>query len=136
MLEKKAHRGRLWKVFGGEHVLYAMREREWQGRFWRTPLKKNKKESKVSGNMSVTSEKFWSKSKRSADTGCRPQRMRGAHSARKLGNWESLKEERRKEGKPWEWKFERLRETCEKVAMDHVGRLSIAQEILRKTRTS
>ena len=57
--------------------------------------------------------------------------MRRAHLAMKPGNWESVKEEYRQEGEPCEWTFERIREACEKVAMDDIGRLGIAQEILR-----
>ena len=47
-----------------------------------------------------------------------------------------LKKKNRKEGKLCEWTFERTREACEKVEMDDIGRLGIAQEVLRKTRTS
>ena len=49
------------------------------------------------------------------------------------GNWESLKEEFNKKVKLCEWTFERLQEACEKVAMEDVGRLNIAHEILRKS---
>ena len=41
----------------------------------------------------------------------------------KHGNWESFKEEYRKEGKLCERTFERIREASEKVTMDDVGRL-------------
>ena len=70
---------------------------------------------------------------RSADTDCGPQTLRCAHIAMKLGNWKSFKEECRKEGKLCEWTFERSREAYEKVAMDDIGRLDIAQDILRKS---
>ena len=52
----------------------------------------------------------------------------------KHGNWESFKEEYRKEGRLCEWTFERTREACEKVAMDDIGPLGVAQDILRKSR--
>ena len=39
----------------------------------------------------------------------------------KHGNWESLKEGYRKEGKLCEWNFERFREAYEKVAMDDIA---------------
>ena len=76
---------------------------------------------------------FLEQVKRSADTDCGSQTMRRAYSAMKLGNWESFKEERRKVGKLCEWTFKRLREACEKVAMDGIDRLGIAQEMLRKS---
>ena len=59
--------------------------------------------------------------------------MRRAYNARKLSGGESFKEECRKEGKLSEWTFERIREAYEKVAMDDIGRLGIAQEIPRKS---
>ena len=36
----------------------------------------------------------------------------------------------RKEGKSCEWTLERIREACEKVAKDEIGRLGIVQDIL------
>ena len=51
----------------------------------------------------------------------------------KHDNWESFKEDCRKEAKLWEWTFERIREVYEKVAVDDIGRVSIAQEIQRKS---
>ena len=70
--------------------------------------------------------------KRGPDTDCGPQTMRRAYFAMKRGNWERFKEECRKEGKLCDWTFERNREAYEKVAMDDIGRLSIAQEPQRK----
>ena len=81
---------------------------------------------------------------RSVATGVSVQRSFGA-SQKKCGyrlrspdnapcvqrNWECFKEECRKEGKLCEWTFERLREAYERVAMDDIGRLSVAQEISR-----
>ena len=43
--------------------------------------------------------------KRSADTYCGPQTTRRAYIAMKHGNWESFKEDFRKEGKLCEWTF-------------------------------
>ena len=50
-----------------------------------------------------------------------------------MGIGESFKEEYRKQGKLCEWTFERIREAYERMAMDDIGRLGIAQEILRKS---
>ena len=62
--------------------------------------------------------------------------MRRVYNAMKHGNWKSFKEECRKEGKHCGWTLERIREAHEKVAMDDIGRLGIAQEVLGKARTS
>ena len=64
------------------------------------------------------------------------QTMRRAYIAMKHGNWESPKEECRREGKLCEWTLDRIWEACEKVARDELVCLGIVQEILRKTRTS
>ena len=59
--------------------------------------------------------------------------MRRAHNAKKFGNWECFKEACRKEGKLCEWIIERLLEAFDKVAMEDIGRLSIAQDMSRKS---
>ena len=71
--------------------------------------------------------------RRNADTECNAQKKRRAYSAKKSGQWESFEEEYRKEGKLFECTFERLQEANDKVAMEDIGRLSIAQEIPRKS---
>ena len=53
---------------------------------------------------------------------------------RKVGYWESFKEDfREKKGKISEWTFERLQEAYDKVASEDIDRLSIGQEILKKS---
>ena len=59
--------------------------------------------------------------------------MRRASNAKKSGNLESFKQEFRREGQHCEWTFERLQEAHDKVAMEDIGRSSIAQEISRKS---
>ena len=65
VVERKAHRGRLWKIFGSEQVLRGMWEyftckRAW-ARYQQMSLSKNRKEYKVSGNKNLLSKKIWSK---------------------------------------------------------------------------
>ena len=48
VVEKKAHRGRIWNVMGNEHFL-----REEQEQLWRTLLGKNKKGYKDSGRRNL-----------------------------------------------------------------------------------
>ena len=69
----------------------------------------NKKESKVSGNMSLHLKRFWNKPKEVRIQNAVPRRCASAHLAMKHGNWESFKEEYWKEGKSCEWTFERIR---------------------------
>ena len=70
--------------------------------------------------------------KGNSDTDCNTQMMRRAYNAKQLGNWESFKEECRKEGKLCGWTVERLQEVYDKVAMEDICRLSIAQVTLRR----
>ena len=73
--------------------------------------------------------------KRNSDTDCNAQIVRRAYNAKKSGNWESFKEERRKEGKLCGWTIEKLQdpEAHDKVALEDIGRFSNAQENLRKS---
>ena len=52
------------------------------------------------------------------------------------GSWELFKEIYREEEKSSELTLERIREACEKVASDEIGRLGILQEILREWEVS
>ena len=90
-----------------------------QEKYQRTPVKKNKKEHKVSDNKSPLSKKFWSKSKECG--------------YRFPDNWESFEEEFRRKGKLCEWTCERVQRAYDKVTMKDIGHSSIAQEIFRKS---
>ena len=96
MLEKKAHWGcgRYSEVnnFCADFGSISLSKGHGQGRFLRTPLKKNTNECRDSGNMSLPEKKFWSKSKEVRILIAVPLTMRRGYSAMKLGNWESLKE--------------------------------------------
>ena len=59
--------------------------------------------------------------------------MRRAYDAKKLCYCESFKEECRKEGKLCEWTFDRLQEAYDKVVLEDIRHLIIAQDILRKS---
>ena len=67
------------------------------------------------------------------DTDCDAYMMRRAYHAVKPGNWEGFKEEFRKKSKFGEWAYAGLKGDHDKVASEDVGRLSIAQDILRNT---
>ena len=59
--------------------------------------------------------------------------MRRAYFAGKAGSWEGFKEAFRDIGEISEWAFAGVEEAYDKVASEDVGRLSIAQDILRKS---
>ena len=111
IVEIMAHRGRLLKIFGSEQFLRGMWEYFTLKRAWTRKILADAAQEIQEGNSntSLPSKKLWSKSKE----------MRR----------ESFKEEFRKEGKLCEWTFERLQEAFDKVAMEDICRLSIAQDI-------
>ena len=59
--------------------------------------------------------------------------MRRAYFAVRSGNWKGFKEELWKKGEFSEWAYAGLEEACDMVASEDVGRLSIAQDIVRKS---
>ena len=64
---------------------------------------------------------------------CNAYMMRRAYFAEKAGSWEGFKEAFRDQDEISEWALARVEEASDKVASDDVGRLSIAQDILRKS---
>ena len=105
VVERKAHRCRLWARNVG---VFHSQKAQVQGRYWRTSLKKTQKEI---GHMSLQPKKFG-------------QKKCGYNFAKKMGNWESFKEECRKQGRLCEWTIERLQEAYDTVALEDIGRLS------------
>ena len=75
----------------------------------------------------------WQQEKGNWDTNCDAQMMRRAYNDGKACNWESFKEECRGKRELSEWTFERLQEACDEVALEDIGRLSIAQDALRNS---
>ena len=97
MVEKKAHRGRLWKVFGSEQLLHGIWEYFTLKRVWARNLPADAAQEKQEGKQgrSVATgvspfKEVLEQVKRSADTDCGPQTMRHAYAAMKLGNWEKF----------------------------------------------
>ena len=98
VVEKKAHRGKVWKVFGCERFLGGMSEyftlKRAGARKNRADAAREKQEGKQ-GQWQQESpfKEVLEQVKRSADADCAPQTMRSAHLAMKHGNWEDFKEE-------------------------------------------
>ena len=64
---------------------------------------------------------------------CNAHLMRRAYYAGKSGDWEGCKDAHRNKGQISEWAFNKVKESNCKVASEDIGRLSIAQDILRKS---
>ena len=67
-----------------------------------------------------------------SDMSCNASLMRRTYYAVKAGSWEGSKEALRDKGEISEWAFAGVKEAYDKVASGDVGRLSIAQDILRE----
>ena len=57
----------------------------------------------------------------------------GSYIATRDDSWEEFRKGCREKEKSPEWTLEKLREACEKVSQEEIGRLGIVQEILRKS---
>ena len=138
VVERKAHRRRLSKIVGSEQFLRGMWEYFTLRRARTRKILADATQEEQEGTQDQWQQESPFKEVleqviRNADTDCNAQTMRSAYNAKKSGNWESFKEEFRKEEKLCEYTFERVQEACERVAMGGIGRLGIAQEIPRKS---
>ena len=126
-MERKAHRGRLWKISRSEQFLRGMwRSISLQGSMGKEDMsgcrsRKTRRNTRSVATRVSLIKKFSSKSKEMRIQTATPQIMRRACNAKKSGNWERFKEEFRNEGKLCEWTFERLHEAYDKVAMEDIG---------------
>ena len=113
---------------GSFHHQKSMGKDEFSGRRSRTTRRNAR-----SVSARTPSKEVLEQVKRNADTDCNAQICAARAMQGSSGNWESFKEEfQKKKGKLSEWTLERLQEAYDKVASEDIGRLSIAQEILRK----
>ena len=134
-MEKKAHRGGLWKVFGSGQFLRGMWEyfslKRVGARKYLADGAREKQEGKQGQEQDEPPFKeVLEQIKRSADIHIavsKPCAVPTSQWSMAIGR--IFKEEYRKDGKFCEWTFERIREAYEKVAMDDIGRLGTAQEI-------
>ena len=128
-MEKTTHRGKLWKIFESERFLHGM----WKYFTFNKGIGKKGISGSRSRKTRISDQRSLGASRKNADTDCNAQTMRRAYNAKKLGEWESFKENCRKEGKLCQWTFQRLQEANERVAVEDTGRLSVAQEIRGKS---
>ena len=97
VVERKAHRGRIWKVMGNEQFLRGMWEYFTLKRADAKKILEDDSREKQEGKQGQWQQESPFKEvleqvKRSADTGCGPQMMRRGYLAMKNGSWEDFKE--------------------------------------------
>ena len=114
LVEKKAYRGRMWKMMGKEPHLrgmweYFLQERSRVKRF--RELADEEEQAVIQGQWQQASpakENAWSKWNCCHDTDCNESMMKKGFTALKNGTWEEYKETFRKKMKASEWAFDRI----------------------------
>ena len=137
VVEQRAHRGRMWKIVGKEPFLMDCGSTSLSKMAGATKIPEDparERQEGIQGQWQQESpfREYLEQVRGHVEKGCGAQMMRKIFS--QLGE-ESRKGCREKEESS-EWTLEKIREACEKVAREEVGRLGIVQEILRKVRTS
>ena len=113
VVEKKAHRGRLWKMLGKDQLIQGM----WEYFTLLKDAEKAKQEG-IQGPWQQESpvKEFLAQVNSSADTDCATKKMRFGYYAFKDGDWREYRRIFKVEVSAREWVFERIREAFEKVA--------------------
>ena len=83
--------------------------------------------------MDRASKKYWSRSRQSSNVIYNAYLMRRACYAGKSGDWEVHKKAQKDRGEISEWAFMKVKESYDMVGSEDIYRLSIAQDILRKS---
>ena len=135
VVEKKAYRGRMWKMMGKEPYLRGMWEhfsceRSKAKKF--RQLADEEKQARIQGQWQQESpaREYLEQVKCCHDTDCNEPMMKKGFTALKNGTWEEYKETLRKKMKASEWAFDRIKEAFELVAQDEAEKMSIVQEIM------
>ena len=136
VVEKKAYRGRMWKMMGKEPHLrgmweYFLQERSRVKRF--RELADEEKQAGIQGQWQQESPagEYLEQAKCCNDTNCNETMMKKAFTAiKKNWNWEEYKDTFRKKMKTSKWAFDKIKEAFELVAQDEAEKVSIVQEIM------
>ena len=133
--EKKAHRGRMWKMIGKEPFLIGMwkhflQERSRAKRF--RELAEEEKQAGIQGQWQQESpaREYLEQVKCCHDTDCNEPMMKQGFTAIKSGIGKNTKTPSERKMKASEWAFDIIREAFEKVAQDEAVKVSIVQEIM------
>ena len=137
-MEKKAHRGKMWKIVGIQYAIRGMWEYFTLKRAEAMKILEDAARERQAGIQGQWQQEslfrvILKQVRGNVDMGCGHQMMRKGYIAMRDGSWEELKERYREVERSSEWTLERIREVYEKVARDAVERLGIVQEIFRKS---
>ena len=134
-LERKAHRGRLWKMMGKEQCIremweYFCRERLTVKKFREYAEKERQAGMQGQRQHESPAREYLEQVKCCNDAGCTHRLLKQAFLALKGGTGNNTKSTFRKEVKVSEWGEDRIKEEFEKVAKDEARKLSTVQEIM------
>ena len=136
-MEKKAYRGRMWKMLGKEPYLRGMWEhfsceRSKAKKF--RQLADEDEQAGIQGQWQLESPatEYLEQVKCCHDTDCNESLMTKGFTTLTNGTWEECKEIFKEKMKASEWAFDRIKEAFDLVAHDKVENMSIAQEIMLK----
>ena len=135
VLEKKAYRGRIWRMMGKEPCVRGMWEYFLQERNRVKRFREQAEEEKQAGiqgqwQMESPAREYLEQVKCCHDTDCTKSMMKEGFTALKGGDWEEYDNTFRKEVKATEWAFDRIKEAFEQAAQDDARKMSIVQEIM------
>ena len=134
VVEKKVHRGRMWRIMGNEQFTRGMWEyvtlRRAEAKRIRDDAAREKQEG-IQGQWQQESpfREVLEQARRNKYMGCSSEVIRKGCVAGKDSRWQDFKEECKVKGKSSEWNSGTVRE---KVVKEEAGRLGIVREILRK----
>ena len=134
-MEKKAHRGRLWRMLGKDQYIREMWEYYCHERSRVKQLREDAEKERQAGvqgqwQHESPAREYMEQVKCCSDFVCTPSMMKQAFFVLKGGDWEEYKSIFRTEVKATEWAFDRIQEAFEKVAKDEARKLSTVQEIM------
>ena len=117
-VEKKAHRGWLWRMLGKEQYIREMWEYHCRERSRVKKLRGDARQAGIQGQRQHKSpaREYLEQVKCCNDTDCNSRMMKQAFLALKGGDWEEYKNIFGTEVKATEWAFDRIKEAFEKVA--------------------
>ena len=138
VVEKKAYRGRMWKMMGKEPHLRGMwecflQERNRVKRF--RQLADEEKQAGIQGQWQQESpaREYLEQVQCCHDTDCNEPMMKKGFTAIKNGTWEEDKETFRKKMIASKWAFDRIKEAFELVVQGETENMSIVQEIMLRS---
>ena len=123
VVEKKAHRGRMWKMMGNEQFTkgmceYCTLQRAEAKKILEDAARERQEGIQGQRQQESPSREVLEQVRGNVDMGCSAQIMRKGYIAMRDDNWEEFRKWYGEKKKSSEWTLEKTREACEKVAKE------------------